>query len=124
MPLPERVSPPPTSPEHPLFCLLVLLLISWYSEVSFQNLFSKKHDRTFPDKLTLGELWNMSEGKREALIRLLWLACMVPSQMEYWAVLYVLAGDQDDFLSKQTIRCCYDDSSITVRRCKGETRGR
>ncbi|KAG6420049.1 hypothetical protein SASPL_116564 [Salvia splendens] len=75
-----------------------------YSPVNFENMFSK-YGRTSPDKLTLRELWDMTEGNREVFDFFGWIANKVE-----WGALYFLASDQDGLLSKEAIRRCYDGS--------------
>ncbi|KAL0293616.1 UNVERIFIED_CONTAM: Peroxygenase, partial [Sesamum angustifolium] len=64
-----------------------------------------KYGHTFPDKLTLRELWNLSEGNRVSFDFFGWLL-----NKGEWALLYILARDEDGFLSKEAIRRCYDGS--------------
>nr|XP_043610100.1 probable peroxygenase 3 [Erigeron canadensis] len=75
-----------------------------YSPVNFENMFSK-YGKTVPDKLSLRELWNMTEGNRVSFDLVGWILNKVE-----WGAVYIIAKDDEGFLSKEAMRGVFDGS--------------
>ncbi|CAM8980273.1 unnamed protein product [Rhodiola kirilowii] len=77
---------------------------SQYIPAQLEQMFSK-YARTQPDKLTFKEIRHMTQSNRDAFDFFGWTASKLES-----GVLYVLAKDADGFLSRESVRRCFDGS--------------
>ncbi|KAI5077525.1 hypothetical protein GOP47_0007349 [Adiantum capillus-veneris] len=79
----------------------------------FEEVFSK-YARTYPDKLSFGELLDMTESLRDAFDLFGWVA----NKLE-WGVTYWIAKDEKGYAPKEAIRGVYDGSFFYYLEKKG-----
>ncbi|KAL8204591.1 hypothetical protein R6Q57_010214 [Mikania cordata] len=79
-----------------------------YMPVNFESMISK-YGKTSQDKLTLKELWNMTEGNRVWFDLIGWII----SKFE-WGAVYFIAKDDEGYLSKEAMRGLFDGSLFDI----------
>ncbi|KAK1379734.1 Peroxygenase 2 [Heracleum sosnowskyi] len=75
-----------------------------FMPVNLENMFNK-YAKTDPEKMTYGELWNMTEGNRVAYDFVGWI-----ESKGSWTIFYIIAKDKDGFVSKDNVRSLFDGS--------------
>ncbi|KAK9057027.1 hypothetical protein SSX86_024393 [Deinandra increscens subsp. villosa] len=89
-----------------------------YMPVYFESMFSK-YGKTSQDKLTLRELWNMTEGNRVTLDLVGWIV----NKFE-WGAVYIIARDDEGYLSKEAMRGVFDGSLFENLSRKNGSKGK
>lgn len=89
-----------------------------FSPMAFENQFSK-YDKDNKGGLTLGEIWNLTEGNRNILDPTGWVA----EKLE-WFVTYYLFADDDKVLRRETTRQVFDGSAFFEKAKKLEQKKR
>lgn len=104
--------------------------------MNLENIFTK-YALTKPERLSLKELWLMTEANRAAfdyigwslqtyihslkpppfffflkLLNVIFRVCRIVAKLE-WLLLYFVAKDEQGFLSKEAVRGCFDGSLFT-----------
>ncbi|KAL4561188.1 hypothetical protein LXL04_033351 [Taraxacum kok-saghyz] len=89
-----------------------------YIPANFESIFSK-YAKTVPDKLTLKELWNLTKGNHVAYGTIGWIFNIVE-----WGTAYLLAKDDEGYVSKEDMRGLFDGSLFERMAKKNATKGK